>query len=332
MKPKKPKSAYFHYLDYRRPAIKEKHPKLKMTDRQKIMATEWREMDPANKKVFEDLAHESKLIYAKDLKKYQDWIAKQSSRRKESKEERTPEKVISRPKKAVSAFLHYLSRNRASMKSNKPGDVMKVLSAKWKGLKDEEKKEYEELALKDKERFKSEMAEYERLGGKEIVDPLAVVFPLAKVKRIIQLDQTITKISKEATWLITKAAEGFVGSLAKKAQQEAARSGRKGLTINDLEVSLRKHEDISFLREPMMRYVRRTNEERKKLNELNLGKKKKKAPKEPEKGKYKTRTITSMFAPKPKKPKHGQDRNDYNNDESKEDAMAVESDRKVSAA
>jgi len=53
---------------------------------------------------------------------------------------------------------------------------------------------------------------------------------------------------------------------------------------------------------------------------------------EPEKGKYKTRTITSMFAPKPKKPKHGQDRNDYNNDESKEDAMAVESDRKVSAA
>eukprot|EP00469_Lotharella_globosa_P009634 CAMPEP_0167779102 /NCGR_PEP_ID=MMETSP0111_2-20121227/4628_1 /TAXON_ID=91324 /ORGANISM="Lotharella globosa, Strain CCCM811" /LENGTH=339 /DNA_ID=CAMNT_0007669491 /DNA_START=195 /DNA_END=1214 /DNA_ORIENTATION=- len=270
------------------------------------MAKEWREMDSNEKRLYEDLAEEAKKKYAEDLKKYQDWLGKQP--KNDSKDNSTPEKDVPRPKKAMSAFMFYLSKNRAQIKGTKPGEAMKVLSASWKNLKDDEKKEYEDLAKQDKERYNREMAIYQKMGVKEKVDPAATIFPLAKVKRIIMLDQSISKISKEATWLITKAAESFLAVFSKKVQQEAARSGRKGLNTDDLEISLRKYDAVSFLKLPMTRYIKRSQEERKRLNDLTAGKKRSisKAV-EVEKGKYKSRTITSMFAPKPKKPKKGGD-------------------------
>lgn len=44
------------------------------------------------------------------------------------------------------------------------GEVGKVLGAKWKELSEEGKKQYEDLAVKDKERYEKQKAEYE--GGK----------------------------------------------------------------------------------------------------------------------------------------------------------------------
>eukprot|EP00954_Amorphochlora_amoebiformis_P010356 808910-Amorphochlora_amoeboformis.AAC.1 len=78
-----------------------------------------------------------------------------------------------------------------------------------KSLSDEEKKEYVELAQADKKRYKAEMEEYRKNGGTntsgsgmgETDDPIATLFPLAKVKKVIQLDIKDRRVAKDGRWL-----------------------------------------------------------------------------------------------------------------------------------
>ena len=63
-----------------------------------------------------------------------------------------------------SSYFHFCQERRASCREDNPGasvgDIAKVLSEKWKDLTDKQKGKYEELARKDKERYLTEMDEY----------------------------------------------------------------------------------------------------------------------------------------------------------------------------
>lgn len=68
--PKKPKPSYLIYCSGRRADLREKMPGLTVPETGKILGAEWKNMGPAEKKVFEDLALEDKRRYERQLDEY----------------------------------------------------------------------------------------------------------------------------------------------------------------------------------------------------------------------------------------------------------------------
>ena len=82
-----------------------------------------------------------------------------------------PQKNPHQPKRPKSAYFYFCDDKRPALikkakgkNGNKKvvvGDVAKELGEMWKKKKDADKKKYEELAKKDKERYQNEMAEFQ---------------------------------------------------------------------------------------------------------------------------------------------------------------------------
>ncbi|KAJ1460099.1 hypothetical protein M885DRAFT_612739 [Pelagophyceae sp. CCMP2097] len=129
-------------------------------------------------------------------------------------------------KKALSAFFHFCADRRASLKSANAGatptEMTKLLGEEWKSLTDAEKKPYADTAAADK------------------------VIPLARVKKICKLDPEVKSLSKEATALIGKAAEGFVQHLAR--QTLATASAKRTLRPSDIAHCVQHRADFAWLR------------------------------------------------------------------------------------
>tara|TARA_B100001564_G_scaffold8548_1_gene7279 strand:+ start:10544 stop:11041 length:498 start_codon:yes stop_codon:yes gene_type:complete len=75
------------------------------------------------------------------------------------------------PKKNKSSYMFFTDDIRPKLKKKFPNDSMGELSKRlgklWKDLKDKDKKKYEKLALKDKERYQMEIKKY-KSGGQNI--------------------------------------------------------------------------------------------------------------------------------------------------------------------
>ncbi|KAH9450542.1 hypothetical protein MJO28_010015 [Puccinia striiformis f. sp. tritici] len=76
------------------------------------------------------------------------------------------EKDPNAPKRPLSAYMFFSQDWRERIKTENPevsfGEIGRLLGLKWKGLTDEEKKPYEDMAARDKKRHEAEKAEYER--------------------------------------------------------------------------------------------------------------------------------------------------------------------------
>eukprot|EP00466_Bigelowiella_natans_P010225 jgi/Bigna1/86594/estExt_fgenesh1_pg.C_120032 len=307
-KPKRPMSAYFFFCNSRRDKCKEEHPNLKMVERQKIMSKEWNQLSPEAKSEFETVASKAKAKFKVEMEKYNAWLAKQE--KLDKSEETSTGSILRKPKRPLSAFFLFLNDHRAACRKENPdakiGEITKILSQKWKGLNDGEKKKYEDKNKEDKTRYQKELAEYERRnrGQKqkqklEEVDPTELILPAAKVKKIMYLDRSVkSRVSKEALWLITKTTEVFIENFSLKVQQYVSRAGRKTILPKDFDTPLRQQEPLSFLRANFHKWTKALEKENKgrisgnKRKTVNTGAK--------DDGKYKSRKITSMFAPKAK--------------------------------
>ena len=68
------------------------------------------------------------------------------------------------PKRATSAFMFYSAKIRPIIKEENPDikftEMGKVIGEKWRELSAEDKKEFEVMANKDKQRYSDEMAKY----------------------------------------------------------------------------------------------------------------------------------------------------------------------------
>ena len=66
------------------------------------------------------------------------------------------------PKRPKSAFMYFSSERRVALREQKPGmtitDCSKIIGEEWKALTDEQKQPYNEMAMKDKERYNEEKA------------------------------------------------------------------------------------------------------------------------------------------------------------------------------
>jgi hypothetical protein len=78
-----------------------------------------------------------------------------------------------KPKRGKSAFMFYCDKHRPKLIEAQRkgggkvniGDVAKTLGAGWKKIKESQKKSFETLAVKDKERYEKEIAEYNEKNG-----------------------------------------------------------------------------------------------------------------------------------------------------------------------
>lgn len=78
-----------------------------------------------------------------------------------------------KPKRGKSAFMFYCDKHRPKLieKVKKSGEkvnigkIAKTLGKGWKNIKDNDKKEFDELSRLDKERFEKEISEYNEKYG-----------------------------------------------------------------------------------------------------------------------------------------------------------------------
>ncbi|KAH7276793.1 hypothetical protein KP509_39G021900 [Ceratopteris richardii] len=70
------------------------------------------------------------------------------------------------PKRALSSFMYFSQAERERLKKTNPGlafmDVARVIGERWKKMTDEEKEPYEAYARRDKNRYATEKAEYNK--------------------------------------------------------------------------------------------------------------------------------------------------------------------------
>ncbi|XP_052860815.1 DNA polymerase epsilon subunit 4-like [Anopheles cruzii] len=72
-------------------------------------------------------------------------------------------------------------------------------------------------------------------------------FPLTRVKQIMKLDSGVSIFSPEAVFLVTKAAEFFVQTLAKESSSYTMASKKKTVTKADVELAIDNVESLLFL-------------------------------------------------------------------------------------
>jgi len=85
-----------------------------------------------------------------------------------------PKKDKNAPKKGMSAFMFFSQKMRPKIKAENPdisfGDIGKKMGELYKKLTPEERAPYDQMALEDKERAATEMAEYNKDQKKKAQD------------------------------------------------------------------------------------------------------------------------------------------------------------------
>ncbi|KAK4712482.1 hypothetical protein R3W88_006995 [Solanum pinnatisectum] len=86
-----------------------------------------------------------------------------ASKKKKQKKKRDPNP----PKKAISAFMHFLQSERENVKKSNSGiafyEVGRILGERWNKLSAEEKKLFEAMAKADKKRYSEQISNYRNL-------------------------------------------------------------------------------------------------------------------------------------------------------------------------
>jgi len=123
------------------------------------------------KKKYEDLAAKDSARYREEKEKYKPPEPDSDDSEEEPKKKRKKkEKDPNAPKRAMSSYMFFTQDKRAEvlgeLQKSRPGakimvgDVAKKLGEMWKTVTTSDKKKYEDLAAKDKERYIKAKAEY----------------------------------------------------------------------------------------------------------------------------------------------------------------------------
>jgi hypothetical protein len=144
-----------------REAIKKAHPTFKVTEVAKEGGKQWKALGATAKKKYEDLAAKDKARFEKE--KVANPPAPRKSKKASTKKAKK-EKDTNAPKRGATAYFLWLADNREAIKKGHPEfkvtDVAREGGVRWRALKD--KKKYEDLAAKDKQRYEKEMAAYNK--------------------------------------------------------------------------------------------------------------------------------------------------------------------------
>ena len=156
------------------------------------------------------------------------------------------ESAPARPKRAMSAWGHFLAAEHANRVSQKAGE-------EWKALTEERRNEYVRRSAADKERYDEEKAAFvawctanpeaaarleeanasARGAADDALEPGVPYLPLSRLRRLTRLAGA-KSVSKEGIFVVSKCAEQLVQMLAEQTALNARRTKRKGVNQTDV--------------------------------------------------------------------------------------------------
>ncbi|GAX14828.1 structure-specific recognition protein 1 [Fistulifera solaris] len=154
--PKRALSAYLFYMTKNRDKLKAEKPDLSFGELGKELGARWNEMSAADKAPYEEMASKDKTRYASEMKEYKP--TRDAATKKKKK------KDPNAPKRSKTSYIFFADEMRVKLKKEHPsmtfGETGKKIGEMFRALSADEKKKYEEMAQKDKERARKEMASY----------------------------------------------------------------------------------------------------------------------------------------------------------------------------
>jgi histone H3/H4 len=158
--------------------------------------------------------------------------------------------------------------------------VAKELGQTWAAMTAEEKAVYQEKAALERELVAQQLEQLKEAGidiatlpgaamQNEACNTNALVFPLARVKKICKLDPEVKGLSKEALLLVTKCAELATGKLGIEAVRVAQIQNRRTLLPDDVAQVCQTREQFLFLRDDVKDLVREQVVQKQKDKESN---------------------------------------------------------------
>ncbi|KAL3657346.1 hypothetical protein V7S43_017665 [Phytophthora oleae] len=162
-------------------------------------------------------------------------------------------------KKPQSSYLLFCNDRRKQVMGENPGarigDIQKIISVQWKELKPEEKEVYVQLAAKDKARYQQELLDNPQVNEepsaeqKTAQNSSACIYPLGRVRKIVQSDPDVGKVSRDALIAISKASELFAQFLGTKSYEQALYRNKRQIKASDVTRTIQTTASLDWLRE-----------------------------------------------------------------------------------
>lgn len=159
-------------------------------------------------------------------------------------------------KKIPSKWIVYLGEQRKAVIDANPGvsfaDITKMIAEQYKALPAEELERIQ--AVIDQE--KARRAEADDGADEDAIDEdkpkpeqsvHTLVLPMARIKRLMKMDEDVKIISKEAIAVTTKATELFVARFALKCASTTSLRGGRTVGINDVLHTIHGQSQFQFL-------------------------------------------------------------------------------------
>lgn len=172
--PKRFKSSFIFFSMAKHKEIKERLASgsdIKVTNITSMVSEAWRTLEPSERQKFEEMSREDKERY--DIEK-QNYVPPPGMALT-SKRKRDPDA----PKRPMSAYLSYANKLRGKVKSENPdcsnGEISKILSNMWKGMSDDQRKEYKDNEQMLWDIYREKMVEWKKISdGRKRGTKLAV--------------------------------------------------------------------------------------------------------------------------------------------------------------
>eukprot|EP01039_Chlorochromonas_danica_P002845 gene2845-3106_t len=172
-------------------------------------------------------------------------------------EEVTVKRVKTVPKKPTSKWVLFLSEHRAQCSRENPdlsfAAITKLLAEQYKNISADESARLDQIVAKQKEtwlQYQSERAQdppRQEQEGQTEEERGQLIFPLARVRKVVKMDPDVRNVSKEGAVALTKASELFLGYLAERSRAYASLRGGRSIQLDDLLQAIHTQQDLSFL-------------------------------------------------------------------------------------
>lgn len=161
-------SAFNLFSKDRRSELKAQGSTASFGDLSKQVGAEWKTLDPAAKKKYEEMAKKDKSRYEQEKK-----AAGSDEDGSDDDEDTKPKKKKAKkdpnaPKRNTNSYMHFTKTARLQLLKDRPElakqqkEITKILGEKWRGMADDDKKPFEEMAKQDKVRYEHAMAAYKK--------------------------------------------------------------------------------------------------------------------------------------------------------------------------
>lgn len=165
-------------------------------------------------------------------------------------------------RKPPSKWVLFLSEQRKTVQEANPelsmGEVTKHIANLYKELPESELQRLDSIIEEKKREYEEALAHNQQLDAEEGVysnnnrssdlpGKGKLLLPLARVKRIIKLDEEVKNVSKESVATIAKATELFIARLALRASTTARIRGGRTVNMNDLLHTIHSVRTFEFL-------------------------------------------------------------------------------------